>query len=138
MSVSKATLIETTIRPIRSLCDPVLDHAGDEVGVWNQHRGPVESLDLGRAGVDPPDEALIAAHDDPVADPNAALPQQDEAGDEIVGDRLEPKADADRQRAGDNRELLRVEPDLRSGKQRGDDDPDVADDGADRIVDAGV
>ena len=67
-----------------------------------------------------------------------ALPQQDEAGDEIVGDRLQAEADADRQAAGDQGEFLHVEADLRAGQQRGDDDADIAKNRPDRVSDAGV
>ena len=77
--------------------DPVLDDAADEVRVGHDQAAAVEGLDLGRAGVDRANEPLIRSHHHPVADADGALPQQDEAGDEIVGDRLQAEADADRQ-----------------------------------------
>ena len=98
----------------------------------------IEGFDLGRARVDPPHEALFTPYDHPVADADAALPEQNEAGDEIVGDRLQAEADADRQAAGDERELLDVEADLCAGEQDGDQRPDIAEDRADRVADARI
>ena len=106
--------------------DPVLDDAADEVGVGNDQTAAVEGLDLGRARVDRANEPLIGSHHHQVADADGALPQQDEAGDEIVGDGLQAETDTDRQAAGDQREFLNVEADLRAGQQRSDDDADIA------------
>ena len=118
--------------------DPVLDDVGDEVRVRHDQRRPVERLDLGRAGVDLADEPLVGADDDQVADPDAALPQEDQARDEIVGDRLQPEADADRERAGDDGEPLHVEPDLGGRQQHRDRAADIAEDRADRVADPGI
>ena len=79
------------------------------------------------------------ADDDPVADADAALPQQDQAGNEIVGDALQAEADADREAAGDPGEPVGVEAEPRARRdQQRDHDADIAEDRADRVLDAGV
>ena len=118
--------------------DPVLDRVGDEARVRHDQGRPVQRLDLGGAGVDPAHESLVGADHHPVADPDAALPQQDQARDEVIGDRLQAEADSDRQRAGDEGELLDVEPDLGGAEQNRDRPADIAENRADRVADAGV
>ena len=109
---------------------PVLDRPADQRRIGNDQDAAVESFDLGRARVDAAHESLFGADDDPVADADAPLPQQDQAGDEIIGDRLQAEADADRQRAGDDRQLLRIEAELGAAEQQRDEDADIADDRA--------
>src|SRR5580704_1901374 len=57
---------------------PVVAHkvgnnACDEARIRYDDLSAVESLDFGRANIDPAHEALIAANHDPVADPYGAL-----------------------------------------------------------------
>ena len=118
--------------------DPVLDDPADEIGVGNDQTAAVEGLDLGRPRLDRANEHLIGSHHHQVADPDGALPQEDEAGDEIVGDCLQAETDTDRQAAGDQGEFLNIEADLRAGQERGDDDSDIAKNRPDRVSDAGV
>ena len=51
---------------------------------------------------------------------------------------LQAEADADRKAAGDQGELLHVEAELGAAEQNGDHDAEIAEDGADRVADAGV
>ncbi len=88
---------------------PVLHRAGHERQVRHDQRRALEGLDLGRAGVDAAHEALVLPDHHPVADADAALPQQDQPGDEIVGDALQAEADADRKAAGDPGEPVGVD-----------------------------
>src|SRR5208337_2293601 len=124
--------------PDAIVADPVLDHAAHEIGVRNDQSAAIEGFDLGGAGVDAVYESLFVSHHHPVPDADAALPQQDETGDKIVGDRLQAEADADREPTGDERELLDVKADLRAGESQGDDHADIAEDRPDRVADAGV
>ena len=78
----------------------------------------LEGLDLGRAHADAAHEAFVALHDDLVADADRPLGQQDQPGDEIRHDRLQPEADADRERAGDQRDLLRIDAELAQRQRR--------------------
>ena len=88
---------------------PVQHAAGDQLGVGNDQAGAVEGFDLGGAHADAAHEALLVADDDAVADLDRPLDQQDQARHEIVDDRLQAKADADRQGAGDDGEVGDVE-----------------------------
>ena len=117
---------------------PVLHRAGDQGEVRHDQSRALERLDLGGAGVDAAHEALVLADHHPVADADALLPQQDQAGDEIVGDALQAEADADREAAGDPGEPVGVDAEPRSRRDQRHHDANVAEDGADRIVDAGV
>ena len=117
---------------------PVEHAAGDQLGVRHDQAGAVEGLDLGRAHADAAHVALLVADDDAVADLDRALDQQDEPRDEVVDDRLQAEADADRQRAGDDGEVGDVEAGIGDRQQRGERDADIAHDRVDRIGDAGV
>ena len=105
---------------------PVEHAAGDQLGVGNDQAGAVEGLDLGGAHADAAHEALLVADDDAVADLDRPLDQQDQARDEVVDDRLQAEADADRQRAGDDGEVGDVEAGVGDGEQGGERDADVA------------
>ena len=59
-------------------------------------------------------------------------------GDEIVDDRLQAEADADRQRAGDDGEVGDVEAGIGDGEQGGERDAGVADHRVDGIGDARI
>lgn len=74
---------------------PVENGAGDELRVGDDQAGPVKRLDLGRAYIDPPDETLLPVDDDSVPHLDRALDEKNDAGDEIVEDRLQPKANAE-------------------------------------------
>src|SRR3546814_6957834 len=74
------------------------------------HGGAVPHLDLGGAHVDAADVALdVAAQADPVAHFHRPLDQQDQAGDEVLHDRLQAETDTDRQRADDPGDALQVQ-----------------------------
>ena len=79
-----------------------------------------------------------AADLDPVALLHRPLDQEDDARDEVRDDVLQAEADADRQRAGDDREARQVEPGRGDRDQRRDRDADVADAGEHRVAAAGV
>ena len=53
--------------------------------------------------------ALLVADHDPVADLDRALDEQDEPGDEVVDDRLQAEADANRERTRHDGEVRHVE-----------------------------
>ena len=117
---------------------PVEHAAGDQLGVGDDQAGAVEGLDLGGPHADAAHVALLIADDDAVADLDRPLDQQDQPGDEVVDDRLQAEADADRQGAGDDGEVGDVEAGIGYGQQRGQRDADVAHHRVDRIDDAGV
>ena len=117
---------------------PVLHRAGDQREIGNDQRRAFKGFDLGRARVDAPNKSLVLADDHPVADANAALPEQDQPGDEIVDDALQPEADADGEAAGDPGDPLGVDAEPRAADDQRDYDAEIAEDGADRILDAGV
>ena len=75
---------------------------------------------------------------DPVADLDRPFDQQDQPGHEVVDDRLQAKADTDRQRARDNREVGDVEAGIGNGDHRREDRASVSDGCVDRIGDAGI
>ena len=58
---------------------PVDHAAGDQLRVGNDQAGAVEGLDLGGAHADAAHVALLVADDDPVADLDRPLDQQDQA-----------------------------------------------------------
>ena len=60
---------------------PVLHHPGDQVRVRHDHGRAVEGLDLGGADRDPLHDALLIADHHLVADPDRALPQEQQPGD---------------------------------------------------------
>src|SRR6516164_6611072 len=62
---------------------PVLDDAGDEFRVRNDHACSIKSLDLGCAYTNAPHPSLLALDHDRVADADWPFGQQDEAGYEI-------------------------------------------------------
>src|SRR5262245_12873170 len=62
---------------------PVLDDAGDEFRVRNDHARSIKSLDLGCAYTNAPHPSLLALDHDRVADADWPFGQQDEAGYEI-------------------------------------------------------
>src|SRR6476620_5163488 len=62
----------------------------------------------------------------------ASFREQNEAGDEIRYDRMQAEADANRERTGDQRDLLRVDADLAQRDDHRDDEADIADDRHDR------
>ena len=115
---------------------PVLDHAGDQLGVRDDDAGAVEGLDLGRAHADAPHVPVLASHRDLVADAHRPFGEQDQAGHEVRHDRLQAEADADRERAGDQCDLLQVDAEVgeREGQRR--DEADIPDDGRDRELQA--
>ncbi len=116
----------------------LVDHAaGDQLRIRDDQARAVEGLDLGRAHADAADVALLIAGNDPVADFDRPLDQQDEARDEIVDDRLEAEADAERERAGDDRQIGDVEAGIGERDHGGKRDTAVADGGFDRVGDAG-
>src|SRR5206468_7613874 len=62
---------------------PVADRIVDEVRVRQDHRLPLERLDLGGAHADLSDRAADVAGDDPVADLERSLGKEDQARDEV-------------------------------------------------------
>src|SRR5262249_28682907 len=88
---------------------PVLDDAGDEFRVRDDHARSIKSLNLGCAYTNAPHPSLLALDHDRVADADRPFGQQDEAGYEIRHDGLQPKPDTDRKSAGNQRNLLQVE-----------------------------
>ena len=80
----------------------------------------------------------IGAGDHPVADLERPLGEQDQAGDEVGDDVLQAEADAERQAAGDQREVRQVDAGRRNAEQRGKQDAGIADGGADRVAHAGI
>ncbi len=96
--------------------DIILDDAGDEIGIRHDHRGAVEGRDFGRPHIDAADDAFLIADDDPIADADRPLPEKNESRDEIIDDRLQAEADADRERAGDDREFFEAQAQIGAGK----------------------
>ena len=72
----------------------------------------------------------------PVADADRPFGQQDQAGNEIVDDRLQAEADADAERAGDDGEVGEVEARRGEREARGDDVAGIGCALADRILHA--
>ncbi len=105
----------------------------DELGVRHDEAGAPERLDLGRADGDAAHIAFALLERHPVADLDRSLDKQDEAGNEVVDDGLQAKADADRQCAGDDGKAGDVEACVRNGGQRSDGKADVAGTGVDRV-----
>jgi hypothetical protein len=79
---------------------------------------------------------LLAADDYQIADPDRTLGQQDHARDEIVDQVLQAKTNADRQRAGNDGEIGEVEAGIGEGRQRRDQNADIADACFDGIANA--
>ena len=117
---------------------PVEHAARDQLGVRHDQARAIEGLDLGGAHADAAHEALLVADDDAVADLDRPLDQQDQPRDEVVDDRLQAEADADRQGAGDDGEIGDVEAGIGDRHQRRERDADVAHHRVDGIGDARV
>ena len=100
--------------------------------------GAVERFDLGGAHADAAHVALLVADDDAVADLDRPLDQQDQPRHEVVDDRLQAEADADRQRAGDDGKIGDVEPGVGHREQRCERNAGVAHHRVDGIGDARV
>ena len=72
---------------------PVDDRIGDQLRVWHNDRGARESLDLGTAHADPLDNAFVLSNLHPITHFNRSFSEQNKAGDEIIDDALQAKAD---------------------------------------------
>ena len=117
---------------------PVEDAAGDQLGVRHDQAGPIEGFDLGGAHADAAHEALLVADDDAVAHLDRPFDEQDKPGHEVVDDRLQAKADADRQGAGDDSKVGDVEAGVGHRQQGGDRNSGVAHHRVDGIGDARI
>src|SRR5450631_3455106 len=118
---------------------PIVAHkigndAGDEARVWDDHLGPVKGLDFRRADIDAADKTLVGADDDPIANPDGALPQKDQTRDEIIDDRLKAKTDTDRQGARDKGKLFEIQPEIAERDASRDEKAKIAEAGPDRIA----
>ena len=82
--------------------------------------------------------ALLIADHDPIADLDRALGQQDQARHEVVHDRLQAEADADRQSAGDDGEVRDIEAGVGHRHQRREADAGIAHRQLDRVGDPGI
>src|SRR5687767_4153337 len=73
---------------------------------WGTRMSTLSLVEIeGRADVDVPHLAVQARLQlDEVADPHAALEEQDDAGDEVAEDRLQAEAETDAEGAGQHRE----------------------------------
>ena len=93
------------------LVRPVHEGAGDEVGVRQDDAFVVEGGDGQRAHADALDRAFVVADGDDVAVAQGALNQQQDAADEVVGNRLHAEADPDTERTGEDGEGGEVDAD---------------------------
>ena len=109
---------------------------GDQLRVRHDHRGAVPQLDLGGAHVDPADVALDLVEADPVAHLHRPFHQQDQAGDEVLHDRLQAEADAHRQRADDPGDAGQVDVQRGQGQHQHQQAAEVAEQGDDGILHA--
>ena len=86
------------------LVRPVHEGAGYEVGVGQDDAFVVEGGDGQRAHADALDRAFVVADGDDVAVAQGALDEQQDAADEVVGNRLHAEADPDTERTGEDGE----------------------------------
>ncbi|MEJ2029679.1 MAG: hypothetical protein P8X66_07350 [Maritimibacter sp.] len=113
-------------------------HAGNQLGVGQDHIGPVEGFDPGRAHGNIAHKAHFATNFDPVAFADGAFDQQNNPRNEVRDDVLQTKADPDRERTGNDGQRGKVDP---SRGDRGDDGKEnaqIADTGADRALPASI
>ena len=113
-------------QPQRVVMRHVAHCLGDEFRVGNDDGGAVVHLDFGGAHVDAPNVALDAAQRDPVADLDRPLGQHDQARDKVLHHRLQAKANADRQRAGDPRDALQPDAQCRQPHRHRKNSADIA------------
>ena len=97
-------------RPARPVvAHEIGDDAGHKARVRDDDLGAVKCLDFGRTDIDAAHKTLVAADHDPIANPDRALPEKDQARYEIVDDRLEAETYTNRQRARHKGELFEIQ-----------------------------
>jgi hypothetical protein len=119
-------------RWVQFITEPVIS---SEFGMMTSARSKV-SISVRRTEM--PHRALLSPDDDPVADLDRPLDQQQQAGDEIVDDLAQPEADTDRQRACDDGEVRQVEPHRGDSDDRRDQDADIIRGHRQRVAHAAV
>src|SRR5262245_12389457 len=105
-------------RPVRHL-------VGDQAGIRHDDLGTFPGAHRAGADADPLHLAGEGAKLDGVADLDRALEEEDQAGDEVVDDVLQPEADADAEGTGDDRDAREIEAERREAEEEADQQDDV-------------
>ncbi len=113
-----------------------VDHAlGDEVLVWDQELAAVARDHRGVARAHRADPAERVADRDYVARLDRLVGEQDDAAHQIGHDLLQAEAEADADRAGEECERGKIDPDGRQGNHNSESDQQQADQLADQHLD---
>ena len=112
------------------------DQRGDEAGVRDDHRDALARDHVRGAQPDVLDRTEYAADIDEVALLDRALEQEEEARDEVLGELLEPEADADQQHRATGHQCAGVDADRPERHEDGDQHDRVARDLDGRVAHA--
>ena len=117
---------------------PVRHRRIDELRVRHNHRNVVVGQDYGAACPDLLDLPGDTRDFDAVANGDRPFRQDHETADEIAGDILQPEADTDADRAGENRERAEMNAGVLEHDEDADDQDEVADDLRDGVLKGAV